>query len=314
MQHVRGLVLPLPTAFDADGRIDEPVIRQMVDHYVKAGVSAIFAGGSMGQGMAMTQEERKRLFSIVYSAAGGRVPVIAHIGTADPYTTIDLGKEALRVGCEAIAIVGPYYYSDRSNDELRAHFRMVCKELPAPTLLYNNPKYQGYPISGEQMARFVEDSPQIIGCKMAKGGVDEAIAYRAAIGSNFKLFAMASSLYPGMLMGITGTISPPLTLCPEIGVACARAIDAGDHATALDLQLAIIELQGALMSPAIRKICGRGVYLAGLRELGFPIKVYPRWPVADVPAVGIERIRYTLAKARAALKRAESKEPTRHVA
>jgi dihydrodipicolinate synthase/N-acetylneuraminate lyase len=144
---------------------------------------------------------------------------------------------------------------------------------------------------------------------MAKGGVDEAVAYRTAIGPDFKLFAMASALYPGLLMGLTGTISPPLTLCPEIGVACVRAVDEGDHARALELQLAIVELQGALMSPAIRKICGRGVYLAGLRELGFPIKIYPRWPVAEVPPVGIERIRSTLDIARAAVRNAGSRAP-----
>jgi dihydrodipicolinate synthase/N-acetylneuraminate lyase len=231
----------------------------------------------------------------------GRVPVVAHVGTADPYTTIDLGRHALKAGAAALAAVGPYYYSDRSPAELRAHFRMIGQELKAPILLYNNPKYQGYPISGELMAQFVEDSPQIFGCKLAKGGVDEVVAYRGALGSDFKLFAMASSLYPGMLIGLTGTVSPPLTLCPEIGVACIRAIDSGDYSRAMELQRAIIELQGALLSPAIRKICGRGVYLVGLRELGFPIKIYPRWPVAEVPEKGVEAIRRTLGIARAAL-------------
>lgn len=301
MNDIRGMLLPLPTVFDDDGMIDEPVLRQMVDYYIGAGIHAVFVGGSMGQGMALTQDERKRLFDIVISAVNKRIPVVAHVGTADPYTTIDLGRYALKAGADALAIVGPYYYSDRTQPELRAHFKMVGRELKAPILLYNNPKYQGYPITGEHMAQFVEDSPQIFGCKLAKGGIDELVAYRATLGPDFKLFAMASSLFPGIRLGLTGTVSPPLTLCPEIGVACIRAIDAGDDRRALELQEAIVELQGSLMSPAIRKIAGRGVYLAGLRELGFPIKLYPRWPVAEVPAVGIERIRAALQRARSAL-------------
>ncbi len=301
MNDIRGMLLPLPTVFDDNGMIDEPVLRQMVDYYIAAGIHAMFVGGSMGQGMALTQDERKKLFDIVVSAVKKRIPVVAHVGTADPYTTIDLGRYALKAGADALAIVGPYYYSDRTPAELRAHFKMVGRELKAPILLYNNPKYQGYQITGEHMAQFVEDSPQIFGCKLAKGGIDELVAYRATLGPDFKLFAMASSLFPGIRLGLTGTVSPPLTLCPEIGVACIRAIDAGDDRRALELQEAIVELQGSLMSPSIRKIAGRGVYLAGLRELGFPIKIYPRWPVAEVPAVGIERIRAALQRARSAL-------------
>lgn len=294
MDDIRGMLLPLPTVFDATGQIDEPTLRQMIDYYVDAGINSMFVGGSMGQGMALTQDERKYLFDIAATQINGRIPMVAHVGTADPYTTIDLGTYAMKAGAAALAVVGPYYYSDRTPAELRAHMRMVGKALTAPILLYNNPKYQGYPISGEQMSQWREDSPNIFGCKLAKGGVDELVAYRGAMGADFKLFAMASSLYPGMLLGLTGTVSPPLTLCPEIGVACVRAIEAGQDARALELQTAIINLQGALISPALRKICGRGVYLEGLRELGFPIKLYPRWPVADVPQEGIEKIRSVL--------------------
>jgi 4-hydroxy-tetrahydrodipicolinate synthase len=301
MDAIRGLVLPLPTVFEEDGRMDEKVMRQMVDYYIGAGVNALFVGGSMGQCAALTQDERKRLFDLAIEQARHRLPVICHVGTADPYTTIDLGRHALNAGAEALAIVGPYYYSDRTPGEIRAHFKMVGKTLTAPTLLYNNPKYQGYPITGEQMARLVEDSPQIFGCKLAKGGIDEAVAYRGALGPNFKLFAMASSIYPGMKVAISGSISPPLTLCPEVGVACVAAVDAGDDKRAWELQRAIIDLQGTLISPELRKLCGRGVYLAGLRELGLPVKLYPRWPVDDVPAVGMERIRGAIQVARSAL-------------
>lgn len=302
MDALRGYLLPLPTVFDHDGRVDEPVLHQLIDYYIGSGVNALFVGGSMGQGMAMTQDERKKLFDFCIKVVNGRLPIIAHVGTADPYTTIELGRYALKAGADALAIVGPYYYSDRTPAELRAHFKMVGKALTAPILLYNNPKYQGYAISSELMAKLVEDSPQIFGCKMALGGIDDVVAYRGELGPDFKLFALASSLFPGMLMGVAGTVSPPLTLCPEIGVACIRAVDAGDHVRALQLQEAIVELQGSLMAPAIRKVCGRGVYLAGLRELGIPVKMYPRWPVDEMPSHGLERLRAALTVARAALK------------
>jgi dihydrodipicolinate synthase/N-acetylneuraminate lyase len=140
MNAIRGMLLPLPTVFDENGTIDEPVLRQMIDYYIGAGVNALFIGGSMGQGMALTHEERKHLFDLAIEQVGGRIPVVCHVGTADPYTTIDLGRHALRKGSVALVAVGPYYYSDRTPAELRAHFKMVGRELKAPILLYNNPK------------------------------------------------------------------------------------------------------------------------------------------------------------------------------
>src|SRR5258705_9697872 len=101
-------------------------------------------GGSRGGAAAWPQDGRKRLFDLALSQAKGKLPVICHVGTADPYTTIDLGRHALKSGADALAIVGPYYYSDRTPAEIRAHFKMVGKDLKAPILLYNNPKYQGY--------------------------------------------------------------------------------------------------------------------------------------------------------------------------
>lgn len=259
----------------------------------------------MGQGPALSQEERKRLFRSVVGAVGGRAPTIAHIGTADPYTTIELGNVAVELGSTAVALVGPYYYSDRSTEDLRAHIKLVCSEVKAPALLYNNPKYQGYQISASMMAQFVGDSPRIFGCKLARGGIDEASAYREALGPEFKLFAMASSLFPGLLAGISGTISPPLTLCPQLGVACISAIERGDYNEALRLQLAIIELQSTLMSPELRRTGGRGVYLAGWREQGFNVQMYPRWPTQDLPDASRAIIAAAITKAKAALSPSE---------
>jgi dihydrodipicolinate synthase/N-acetylneuraminate lyase len=275
-------VLPLPTVFDHAGQIDKPVMRQMIDYYVASGINAIFVGGSMGQGMAMTQEERKSLFELSVEAVNGRVPVLAHVGTADPYTTIDLGKHALKVGANALAIVGPYYYSDRSHAELRAHFKMVGEALQAPILLYNNPKYQGYPITPELMRQIVEDSPQVFGTKLAMGGVDEALIYGEILGPKFKMFAICSQLFPGMRMGIAGTVSPPLAVFPELGVELIRAIDRKDNARALELQVAATEFQAPFLSNVIKKECGRAIYRAGLQELGFKVKAYPRWPTGEV--------------------------------
>lgn len=282
MNVIRGMVLPLPTVFLEDGSVDERLMCELTDYYISAGSESLFVGGSFGQGAAMTLEERKKLTKLIVDRTAGRVPVMIHAGTADPFTSIELGKHALAAGADALGFVGPYYYADHTPEEVQLHFKQIGRELKAPLMIYNNPKYQGYAIGYELLAKLRSDSPQIFGCKLAMGAVHEARNYHLALGDDFQLFSLSSTLFPGMLSGIAGTISPPLACCPEIGVALVRAIDAKDYVRALELQTAVIAFESAFLDPVALRMAGRGLYQAGLREIGFDVKMYPRWPTGTL--------------------------------
>ncbi len=301
MQSIRGMLLPVPTVFEDDGRIDEKLMDELVDYYIAAGVNGLFIGGSFGQGPAMSIDERKQLADIVLSRAAKKISVVVHAGTADPFTSIDLGKHALQAGASALAFVGPYYYADHSPDEVREHFRMIGRELKAPMMLYNNPKYQGYPISAQLMKQMRDDSPQIFAAKLAMGTVDEARIYLRTLGEDFTLFSLASNLFPGMTVGISGTVSPPLAMFPELGVELVRAIDRKDYARALEMQQAVIEFHSSFLMPQVLKDCGRSIYRYGLKELGFNVKRYPRWPAGDMSTERQKWLSDTYARARSVL-------------
>jgi hypothetical protein len=89
MKEVRGVVLPSPTVFRADGSVDEPLMRELTDWFVACGVHAFFILGSYGQGAAMNPEERKKVAEIIVQQVKHRVPVVVHIGAVDPYTPLN---------------------------------------------------------------------------------------------------------------------------------------------------------------------------------------------------------------------------------
>ena len=182
---VRGIVLPSPTVFLEDGTVDEKLMRELTDWFIACGVHAFFILGSYGQGPALPPEERKKVAEIVVQQVKHRVPVVVHIGAVDPYTAIDLGKHAKAIGAEAIGHVGPYYYADRSEYEIIEHFKMVDRAVGMPILVYNNPRYSGYNIHPDFMARLVSAVPRIFGAKLAMGSVDEAMAYMKIVKAPF---------------------------------------------------------------------------------------------------------------------------------
>ncbi len=276
MDEIRGMVLPIPTLFLDDGRFDERLLCDLTEFYIASGVHAFFILGSYGQGPALSVEERKKVAEVIVKQSRHRVPCVVHIGSVDPYTAIDLGKHAVSLGVEAVGHVGPYYYSDRSEHEVIEHFRLVDRSVGLPILVYNNPNYSGYNIPPGMMARLVRAVPNVFGAKLAMGSVDEAMAYLKIVSPHFSTFALASHLVPGMAMGIRGTISPPLSAAPEVGVKLIQAIDDGRWDEAMELQKIVIRIHDLFLR--LSASFGRTVYREGLRLRGFKVKMYPRWP------------------------------------
>jgi dihydrodipicolinate synthase/N-acetylneuraminate lyase len=277
---IRGVVLPLPTVFDREGEPDERAMRAMTEFYVGTGVNSLFLLGSYGMGPALDIAQRERVAAAVIDQARARVPVIVHVGAVDPYTAVRLGKHAKAAGADAVALVGPYYYRDKTVEEIILHFEMVDRELRMPLFIYNNPEYQGYAIDIELYGRLLERAPGIFGAKLSQSPLPQALEYVRAFPSQ-RFFVVGSGMMPGMTQGIRGFISPALSLVPELAVALVKAIDAGDLDRANVLSERAADTTKFVVS--MWKRHGRAPYAEGLRLLGLQFEQYPRWPTPQLP-------------------------------
>jgi dihydrodipicolinate synthase/N-acetylneuraminate lyase len=275
IHEIRGIVMPILTPFDDDGELDEPMGCELADFLIGAGVHALFLLGSFGQGPVMRADQRKRFAEVIIKRVGGRVPVIVHVGTADAYSTAELGLHAKSLGCDAIAVVGPYYYSDHTEYEIMEHFKEVGERVKMPMLVYNNPPYSGYDITPPMMLRLKEQVPEIFGAKISADSLETALSYLAQLPSDFSIFGLASSLMPGALYGMRGTIVPPWVAYPELAVSLWNALEAKDLEQAWRVQMKINELQAALRP--LGRIYGRAVQCETVRARGFAVKKFPRW-------------------------------------
>src|SRR5258706_12533081 len=104
---IRGVLLPIITPFDEKVRVDEQMMRQVVDFHIKAGVQGLFVLGSTGQGPAMTTEERKQTAAIAFAQAKKRVPVAIHVGTSDAGSAVELTRHGADHGADPVASARP---------------------------------------------------------------------------------------------------------------------------------------------------------------------------------------------------------------
>ncbi|HEX9743743.1 MAG TPA: dihydrodipicolinate synthase family protein [Nitrospiraceae bacterium] len=271
----KGLVAPIPGVFDGKGEPDLAMMERLTDWYLGAGVHGFFVLGSQGQGAACRIDQRKAIAETVVRRVAGRVPVIVQVGAVDPYSSIELGAHAKEIGADAIGIVGPYYYSDRSEWELIEQHKEVDAATGLPILLYNNPQYSGYPTPPAMMKKLRDEIPNVFGSKLANGNLGQAKQYLRTLGDGFVIFVPITNMVPGMLIGVAGSIAAgaPVTV-PEAGVQLIEAIWAGDYQRALKIQVLLIEHADRV---APLRQYGRRTTLEGLRIRGLDVKEYPRW-------------------------------------
>jgi dihydrodipicolinate synthase/N-acetylneuraminate lyase len=276
---IRGVLLPIITPFDEKVRVDEQMMRQLVDFHIKAGVQGLFVLGSTGQGPAMTIDERKQAAAIALDQAKSLVPVVIHVGTADAGTTVELAEHAAAHGADAVAIVPPYYYSDHTEYEIMAHYKAVHKAVLLPIYIYENPKYSGISIPPAFALRMKEQVPALKGIKVAYG--QGALLEYVRLLPDVSVFTGNADLFGLVPFGVAGMINPPTSFVPEICVELFNALDSRDYPRAVAAQKRV-DIAARIVAARLRKY-GRVPLQEVYRLRGFAVKRFPKWDTEQMP-------------------------------
>ena len=166
-----GAYTALVTPFTTDGsKIDWVAFEKHVEAQLVAGVAGVIPCGTTGETPTLTDAEQSDVVSRTVSQVGGRATVIAGTGTNSTAHTIELSRQALAAGADAVMIVMPYY-NKPSQQGMVAHVQAVSAAVDAPIVLYNIPGRSGVELSAESTLRILELCPNVVAVKDATGNV-----------------------------------------------------------------------------------------------------------------------------------------------
>jgi N-acetylneuraminate lyase len=246
---IRGILPALLTPMDEDGAsVNHATLTRLVDFHIASGASGFFVCGGTGEGLLLRPPEREAVLKTVLEAARGRASVIAHIGTPDTSTACELAAHAAGLGVDAIAAVPPIYFKV-DQDALVDHYRLIAAAAPdTPIYPYNIPSSTGVEISAAVMARLLE-IPTVGGIKYSSynlfdmRNIIELAPERLTVLSGFDEVCVA-----GLAMGAHGAIGSTYNIMPAAFSALYAAMQAGDIATAQELQFRANRVIAALLS------------------------------------------------------------------
>lgn len=202
---MNGIFTALLTPFNDDYTINEASLKKLVEFNLEKGVNGFYVGGSTGEGMVMSPEERKEVFRIVKEAAGDRVPMIAHCGAISTDSAIDMAKTAEALGYTAVSAVAPFYYSF-PYPAIRKYYDDIVSSVSIPMVVYNFPGGNGFTFTADYASEMFEDE-RFIGIKHTSADLFALQQFKQKIKRPVKLFnGFDEMCLGGLSMGADGAI------------------------------------------------------------------------------------------------------------
>lgn len=132
------LLTAMATAFHDDGSVDLEGTAAIAAHLVDHGNDGVVVSGTTGEGPTTTVPEDGEILRAVQDAVGGRAKVIAGVGTNATAHSVELARQAEKIGVDGVLLVTPYY-NKPGQVGLRHHFTSVVEATDLPVMLYDVP-------------------------------------------------------------------------------------------------------------------------------------------------------------------------------
>jgi 4-hydroxy-tetrahydrodipicolinate synthase len=161
------LLTAMVTPFDESGAVDYAQAKRLALALLESGSDGVVLAGTTGESPTLSHDEKMRLFSEVKEAVGSRGVVIAGTGTYDTAESVELSREAERLGVDAVLLTCPYY-SRPSQEGLYRHFETIARAVSLPCIMYNIPSRTGVNMTAETQVR-LSQIENIAGVKEASG-------------------------------------------------------------------------------------------------------------------------------------------------
>ena len=244
-----GSLVAIVTPMLADGALDLPRLKSLIDWHVAEGTDGIVIVGTTGESPTVDVEEHGKLIEAAVKFAARRVPVVAGTGGNSTREAIALTQFAKKAGADYALSVVPYY-NKPTQEGLYQHFKAIAESTDIPVILYNVPSRTVADLANETVVR-LSQVKGIVGIKEATGSVERVQDLFKRVRKDFLVFSgddMTCLSY--MLLGGHGVISVTANVAPRLMHEMCVAARSGKIAEAVAINNKLLGLHKNLFLEA----------------------------------------------------------------
>lgn len=212
----KGVIVALITPLKEDERIDTGSLESLIEWILSGGIKGVFVGGTIGEGLALRDSEKKTLFRESVRCVRGRIPVLANVSEISTNRSVDLTKMANDSGVDIVVTTARLCFPQRTQGETRRHVETIARHSTVPVWFYENPSATNIVSSFEVLSE-IAALPAVEGlkfttpdkelftrcvkelqprCYVLTGNVSDT-AYAASVGG-FGAVSGIGNLFPGL--------------------------------------------------------------------------------------------------------------------
>ena len=276
MTKYQGIIPAFYACYDEKGAINPAAVREMTQWFIDQGVQGLYVGGSSGECIYQSKEDRKVTLENVMAVAKGKLTIIAHVACNNTADSQELAAHAESLGVDAIAAIPPIYFK-LPPYAIAKYWNDISDAAPnTDFIIYNIPQLAGVALTIPLLKEMLKN-PRVIGVKNSSPATQDIqmFADEGCIVFN----GPDEQLISGLVMGAIGGIGGTYGAMPKLYVELYRCVKAGEMDKALEIQNDCCRI--------IYKLCSGhgnmyGMIKESLRKLGAPDCGSVRAPLAEL--------------------------------
>lgn len=244
MKKFRGAGVALVTPFHADGAVDYPSLKKLLDHTGQS-VDYFVVMGTTGESATLSKEEKKEVLQFVLKNNPKKLPIVYGIGGNNTASVLEEIKATNLRGVAALLSVSPYY-NKPSQEGIYQHFKKVADASPVPVILYNVPGRTSSNLTAATTLRLAQHK-NIVGIKEASGNMEQCMRIAKSKPKDFILTSGDDMLTVALYaVGGEGVISVLANAYPASFKKITDNASAGNYAKASAELFKFLDINGPM--------------------------------------------------------------------
>ena len=229
----QGIFPAFYACYDENGAINPEGVRALTQYFVDKGVQGLYVGGSSGECIYHSIDDRKIVLENVMAVAKGKLAIIAHVACNNTADSRILAAHAESLGVDAIAAIPPIYFH-LPEYAIAKYWNDISDAAPnTDFFVYNIPQLAGVALT-IPLVREMKKNPRVIGVKNSSMPVQDIQMFRDEGLIVFN--GPDEQLVSGLAMGAIGGIGGTYGAMPELYLRIYELLRAGQVEAAREIQ------------------------------------------------------------------------------
>ena len=114
LEKYKGIIPAFYACYDEEGNVSPERVRALTEYHIRKGVKGVYVGGSSGECIYQSVEDRKITLENVMAAAKGKLTVIAHVACNNTKDSVELAKHARAWAWMPSQLISSHLFPPRS--------------------------------------------------------------------------------------------------------------------------------------------------------------------------------------------------------